>query len=82
MGEAEARSFLAADDFDFMAWNHVQDAGGSWDDAEAAVASTHPHWAEHALAYRANFAASLVGEVPGTVTWSASCTRRACRCGV
>ena len=67
MGEAEAGRFLAADDFDFMAWNHLQDAGGSWDDAEASIARSHPHWAEHALAYRANFAASLVGEVPGTV---------------
>ena len=56
-----------ADDFDFMAWNHVQDAGGSWADAEASVVRSHPQWADHALAYRANFSASLVGEVPGTV---------------
>ena len=58
---------MTADDFDFMAWNHVQDAGGTWEEAEASIVRTHPHWAEHALAYRANFAASLVGEVPGTV---------------
>ena len=50
-----------------MAWNHVQDAGGSWADAEASVVRSHPQWADHALAYRANFIASLVGEVPGTV---------------
>jgi 2-haloacid dehalogenase len=67
VGPVEARRFLDADDFDFMAWNHGPDAGGSWDDAEADVRRTHPHWVEHALAYRANFAASLIGEVPGTV---------------
>lgn len=67
VGEEEARRFLAADDFDFMAFNHGPDSGGSWDEAEAAVRRTHPHWAEHALAYRANFGASLVGEVPGSV---------------
>jgi 2-haloacid dehalogenase len=67
VGSVEARRFLDADDFDFMAWNHGPDSGGSWDDAEADVRRTHPHWVEHALAYRANFAASLLGEVPGTV---------------
>lgn len=67
VGEDEARRFLAADDFDFMAFNHGPDSGGSWDDAEAEVRRTHPHWAEHALAYRANFVASLPGEVPGSV---------------
>ncbi|GAW52078.1 MULTISPECIES: HAD-IA family hydrolase [unclassified Nocardioides] len=67
VGPVEARRFLNADDFDFMAWNHGPDSGGSWDDAEAAVRRSHPHWVEHALAYRANFAASLLGEVPGVV---------------
>ena len=66
VGDAEARRFLAAADFDFMAWNHLQDAGRSWAEAEAEVARTHPHWAEHARAYRANFASSLVGEVAGS----------------
>ncbi|KQQ43289.1 MULTISPECIES: HAD family hydrolase [Nocardioides] len=66
VGAEEAARFLAADDFDFMAWNHGCDAGGSWDDAEAAVAASHPHWAEHARSYRRHFAASLRGEVPGT----------------
>ena len=28
VGDEEAQRFLDADDFDFMAWNHVQDAGG------------------------------------------------------
>jgi 2-haloacid dehalogenase len=66
VGPDEARRFLAAPDFDFMAWNHLQDAGRSWDDGVAEVVRTHPHWAEHARAYRTHFAASLLGEVPGT----------------
>jgi 2-haloacid dehalogenase len=66
VGEEEAARFLAADDFDFLAWNHGPDSGRSWDDAEAEVRAGHPHWAEHAAAYRPHFAASLVGEVPGT----------------
>ena len=41
-----------------MAWNHGPDSGGTWDDAEDDVRRTHPHWVEHALAYRANFVAS------------------------
>jgi 2-haloacid dehalogenase len=57
---------MAAADFDFHAWNHGPDSGGSWDDAEAEVARTHPHWLEHAKAYRSHFAASLLGEVGGT----------------
>ncbi len=67
VGPVEARRFLDSDDFDFMAWNHGPDSGGTWAEAEAAVRRTHPHWVEHALAYRANFAASLIGEVPGSV---------------
>ena len=66
VGEAEADRFLAAEDFDFMAWNHLRDAGATWDDGEAEVRRTHPHWGEHAAAYRANFEHSLIGPVPGT----------------
>ena len=66
VGPEEARRFLAADDFDFLAWNHLQDAGRSWDEGVAEVVHTHPHWAAHARAYRTHFAASLLGEVPGT----------------
>ena len=66
VGREEAERFLAATDFDFMAWNHGPDSGGSWDDAEAYILREHPRWAEHALSYRPHFAASLVGEVPGT----------------
>ena len=68
VGAEEARRFLQAEDFDFPAWNHGPDSGLSWAEAEAQVRRTHPHWVEHALAYRANFAASLVGEIAGTVT--------------
>ena len=66
VGEAEAARFLAADDFDFRAYNHGPDSGLDWDAAEAEVARSHPHWLEHCRAYRAHFPASLVGEVPGT----------------
>jgi 2-haloacid dehalogenase len=67
MGADEATRFLAADDFDFMAFNHELDAGATWEQAEAELRRTHPHWAEHAAAYHANFPAALVGEIPGTV---------------
>jgi 2-haloacid dehalogenase len=68
VGADEARRFLDAEDFDFMAWNQLQDAGGTWDAAEGDVLSSHPHWAEHARAYRANFAESLVGAIEDTVS--------------
>ena len=67
VGPEEARRFLVADDFDFLAYNHGPDSGLDWDTAEAEVARTHPHWLEHCRAYRAHFAASLVGEVRGSV---------------
>jgi citrate synthase len=66
VGEEEARRFLEAEDFDFLAWNHVQDAGGTWSEGVDALRRSHPHWERHALAYRENFEAALVGEVPGT----------------
>ncbi|GAB3771245.1 2-haloacid dehalogenase [Nocardioides ginsengisegetis] len=67
VGEEEAARFLAADDFDFHAYNHGPDSGLDWDEAEAEVARTRPHWLEHARAYRRHFPASLAGEVPGSV---------------
>ena len=67
VGEQEASAFLGAEDFDFMAWNHVQDTGRTWDDAESEVAGTHPHWERHARAYRANFALSLTGAIEENV---------------
>jgi len=65
VGPDEATRFMAAEDFDFMAWNDVQDAGGTWDDGMDAVRRSHPHWERHVQAYRENFEHSL-GEVPGT----------------
>ena len=65
VGVEEAQRFLTADDFDFMAWNHLQDAGRAWADGIAEVRRTHPHWADHAAAYLTHFPASL-SEVPGT----------------
>ena len=59
VGPISARDFLEAEDFDFMAWNHVQDSGRSWADGVAEVAGTHPHWADHAQAYVTHFPASL-----------------------
>jgi 2-haloacid dehalogenase len=67
MGEDEATRFLSAEDFDFLAFNHVLDGGATWEENVAELRRTHPHWVEHATAYRANFPASLVGEIPGTV---------------
>ena len=66
VGPEEARRFLEAEDFDFMAWNLGPDSGDRWTDAEESVRRSHPHWLDHALAYRAHFTASLLGEVPGT----------------
>jgi 2-haloacid dehalogenase len=67
VGDEEATRFLAADDFDFLAWNHRQDAGRPWAEAEDDVARTHPHWHEHALAYRTHFDLSLLGPVEENV---------------
>lgn len=59
VGAAEAQRFLAADDFDFLAWNHLQDSGRPWAEGVAEVRRTHPHWAAHAAAYVEHFPASL-----------------------
>ena len=67
VGASEADRFLAAADFDFYAWNHRQDAGRSWDDAEAEVAVSTPHWAAHARSYRRHFDASLIGPLGDNV---------------
>ena len=65
LGADEATRLMDAEDFDFMAWNHVQDAGGTWAEGVDAVRLSHPHWERHVLAYREHFEHSL-GEVPGT----------------
>jgi 2-haloacid dehalogenase len=67
VGAEEATRFLEADDFDFPAWNHAQDAGRRWAEAEQEAGRTHPHWHRHVLGYRANFTRSLLGPVEDTV---------------
>lgn len=67
VGAREADRFLSAADFDFFAWNHQQDAGRSWAEAESEVDRRHPHWAEHARSYRRHFDASLLGPVHANV---------------
>jgi 2-haloacid dehalogenase len=65
VGADEAERFLAG--FDFTAYNHGPDSGGTWSAAEAALADSHPEWLTHATAYREHFPLALTGEVPGTV---------------
>ena len=66
VGQERAERFVHGADFDFAAWNHEQDAGRTWTDAEAEAVADHPELAEEIRAYRANFALSLPGLVPGT----------------
>ncbi|MFL6133996.1 MAG: HAD family hydrolase [Nocardioidaceae bacterium] len=67
LGAEEASRLLSAEDFDFMAWNHLQDAGRAWRDAEDEVRRTHPHWHRHVLSYRENFDLSLLGALEDNV---------------
>ena len=62
VGDEEAARFLAADDFDFGAWNHEQDAGRRFEDSERDAVAR-----DHVLAYRTHFERSLVGEIGSTV---------------
>ncbi|MEP6666290.1 MAG: HAD-IA family hydrolase, partial [Nocardioidaceae bacterium] len=55
------------EDFDFHAWNHEQDAGRPWEEAEYSGARTHPHWQHHIVGYRRHFDDSLTGPIDGTV---------------
>ena len=67
VGAEQATRFLADEEFDFMAWNHQQDAGRSWDDGEQAAVTSHPHWAPAIRAYRSNFGESLLGAIEDSV---------------
>jgi 2-haloacid dehalogenase len=67
VGDAEAARFLAAEDFDFGAWNHEQDAGRLFEESERAAVQRVPHWREHILGYRTHFDRSLVGDIAGSV---------------
>jgi 2-haloacid dehalogenase len=67
VGDAEARAFLDAEDFDFSAWNKRADAGAAWLDLKQELATSHPHWHEHASSYVDNFGLSLVEEIDDNV---------------
>jgi 2-haloacid dehalogenase len=66
VGLKRAEHFVHGGEFDFAVWNHAQDSGRSWADAEAAATASHPHLAEEIASYRPNFALTLRGLVPGT----------------
>ena len=75
VGADEATRFLAAEDFDFMAWNHFMDSGGgTWASALADLGRTHAHWHEHGRAYLDHFDASLVGPIEGAWRCCVTCT--------
>ena len=59
----EVEAFFA--EIDFMAFNHLQDAGRSWADARAALARSHPHRLPMLDCYVENFAAAVPGPVHG-----------------
>ena len=67
VGAERARAFVADLEFDFATWNRLNDAGRGLDEAERVALLSHPHYADEIVAYRANFGASLVGEIAGTV---------------
>jgi 2-haloacid dehalogenase len=66
VGQERAERFIHGSEFDFAAWNHAQDSGRAWEDAEATATASHPELAEEIAAYRRNFVLSLRGLVPGT----------------
>ena len=53
-------------DVDFMAFNHLQDAGRSWADARADLVATAPDHVPALDIYVEHFADTLVGPVPGS----------------
>ena len=67
VGDEQAAAFFAAEDFDFLAWNHQLDSGMSCAEGEAQVARDHPHWHPHVVAYREHFDRSLIGAIDASV---------------
>jgi 2-haloacid dehalogenase len=67
VGHERAERFVRGGEFDFDTWNHAQDAGRPWAEAEAEAMASYPNFAEEIAAYRPNFAHSLRGLVPGTL---------------
>ena len=66
VGHERAEAFVHGGEFDFVAWNHAQDAGRSWADAEAEAMASHPAFVQEIAAYRPHFDLSLRGLIPGT----------------
>jgi 2-haloacid dehalogenase len=66
VGQERAERFVHGGEFDFAAWNHAQDSGRPWEEAETEATASHPDLAEEIAAYRRNFVLSLRGLVPGT----------------
>lgn len=64
MDRADVEAFFEA--VDFPTFNARQDAGRSWADARREIAEHHPEHVSLLDVYTENFAASLVGPVPGT----------------
>ena len=67
VGAEQAKRFLTDESFDFMAWNHQQDFGRSWDEGEAAAVTSHPQWELAIRGYRLNFRDSLVAAIEDSV---------------
>ena len=67
VGPERAARFLADEAFSFAEWNHAQDAGRDWQQAEDAAVAAHPHWQDAIRGYRQNFGASLTGQIDDTV---------------
>jgi 2-haloacid dehalogenase len=67
VGAEKATLFLADEDFGFMAWNHQQDAGRTWAEAEQEAVTSYPLWEPAIRGYRENFADSVVGAIEDTV---------------
>jgi len=67
VGPERAAAFIADPGFDFATWNHANDAGRPWDEAERVAVERHPHFAAEIRAYREHFGHSLVEEVAGSV---------------
>lgn len=62
VARAEVERFFA--EIDFMAFNHLQDAGRSWVDARRALAATHPEHVRLLDVYIEHFDESVGGEMP------------------
>ncbi|WP_421741443.1 HAD family hydrolase [Cellulomonas sp.] len=60
----DTEAFLV--DFDFMAFNHQQDAGRSWADARVDLAASAPEHLPALDLYLEHIADTLVGPVPGS----------------